>query len=131
MAYVIAEPCIGVKDTGCVRSARSSASIPPRTKTTFATVEMLYINPDVCIDCGLCVDECPVQAIFPEDELPDEWKDFMEKNAAYFRDLTAARSSRPVRSRPDACRCRPIVAILETADPAGFVAEPCGGRSRP
>ena len=33
---------------------------------------MLYIDPDTCIDCGLCVDECPVQAIYPEEDLPEE-----------------------------------------------------------
>jgi len=85
MAYVIAEPCIGVKDTGCVPVCPVQCIHPAAEEEDFPNVEMLYINPDVCIDCGLCVDECPVQAIFPEDELPDKWREFAEKNAAYFR----------------------------------------------
>lgn len=85
MPHVIAEPCIGVKDTGCVPVCPVECIHPTADEDDFATAEMLYINPDVCIDCGLCVDECPVRAIFPEDELPDDWKAFAEKNAAYFR----------------------------------------------
>ena len=51
----------------------------------FAAEEMLYIDPDTCIDCGLCVDECPVTAIFPQEDLPAEWVEFIEKNAAYYK----------------------------------------------
>jgi NAD-dependent dihydropyrimidine dehydrogenase PreA subunit len=40
-----------------------------------------YIHPEECIDCGACVPECPVDAIFTEDELPEQWKDFLIKNA--------------------------------------------------
>ena len=46
---------------------------------------MLYIDNDTCIDCGLCVDECPVTAIFPQEDLPAEWSEFIEKNAAYYK----------------------------------------------
>jgi len=46
---------------------------------------MLFIDPETCIDCGLCVDECPVDAIFSEDDLPDELQQFAERNAAYYR----------------------------------------------
>jgi ferredoxin len=42
---------------------------------------MLYIHPDECIDCEACVPECPVEAIFHEDNLPDDWKDFTPLNA--------------------------------------------------
>jgi ferredoxin len=42
---------------------------------------MLAINPDECIDCGVCVDECPVTAIFPEEEVPEKWKEYTELNA--------------------------------------------------
>jgi len=43
-----------------------------------------YINPDTCIDCGACYAECPNEAIFPEDEVPDEYMDDIEKNVAFF-----------------------------------------------
>jgi len=41
---------------------------------------MLVIDPDECIDCNLCVPECPVDAIFAEDDLPEEKKDFIALN---------------------------------------------------
>ena len=47
---------------------------------------MLYIDPEECIDCGACEPECPVEAIFAEEDLPDEWSNFLEINAAYFKD---------------------------------------------
>lgn len=46
---------------------------------------MLYIDPGNCIGCGLCVDECPVRAIFDEEDVPAEWHEFIERNAAHFR----------------------------------------------
>jgi ferredoxin len=46
---------------------------------------MLYINPDECIDCGACVDPCPVAAIYPEDEVPAEMKRFIPWNYDYFK----------------------------------------------
>ena len=42
---------------------------------------MLYIHPDECIDCEACVPECPVEAIFYEDDVPDEWKEYIQINA--------------------------------------------------
>jgi ferredoxin len=44
---------------------------------------MLVIDPDECIDCGACEPECPVEAIFPEDALPDKWLPFVKINYAY------------------------------------------------
>lgn len=49
---------------------------------------MLYINPDQCIDCGACVDACPVEAIAPDFDLPDGAQDFLAINARYFEDPT-------------------------------------------
>lgn len=42
---------------------------------------MLYIHPDECIDCEACVPECPVEAIFHEDNVPDDWKNYIQINA--------------------------------------------------
>ena len=44
---------------------------------------MLVIDPEECIDCGACEPECPVEAIFPEDALPDKWEPFIKINYAY------------------------------------------------
>jgi ferredoxin len=45
---------------------------------------MLYIDPDECIDCGACEPECPVEAIFEEEEVPSEWHSFIKKNYDFF-----------------------------------------------
>jgi ferredoxin len=44
---------------------------------------MLAIDPDECIDCGACIDECPVSAIYPEEDLPDKWAHYLELNTEY------------------------------------------------
>ena len=44
--------------------------------------EMLVIDPDVCIDCGACIPECPVQAIYTQDDVPDKWKNFWQNKKA-------------------------------------------------
>ena len=85
MAYVIAKPCIGVKDTACVVVCPVDVIHPTKDEEGFASAEQLYIDPGGCTDCGLCVDECPVHAIFSENDVPAEWHDFIEKNAAHFR----------------------------------------------
>ena len=78
MAYVIAEPCIGVKDKACVNVC------PVDCIHGTDADEMLYIQPDECIDCGACVPECPVSAIYPASDVPAQWKSFIQKNADYF-----------------------------------------------
>ncbi len=75
MTYVIAEPCINVKDAACV------AVCPVDCIYTTEEDDMYYINPDECIDCGACEPECPVQAIFAEDEVPPQWQHFIKRNA--------------------------------------------------
>lgn len=45
---------------------------------------MLYIDPEVCIDCGACVSACPVEAIFAEADVPERWESFIGINAEYF-----------------------------------------------
>ena len=76
MAYVIAEPCIGTKDTACVH--------PKKDSEKFESEELLYIDPVECIDCGACVPVCPVSAIFALDDLPEKWADFADRNAKFF-----------------------------------------------
>jgi NAD-dependent dihydropyrimidine dehydrogenase PreA subunit len=79
VAYVIVQPCIGVKDASCVEVC------PVDCIHTADAAPMYYIDPDECIDCGACVDPCPVDAIFPEDEVPEQWRDFIKINADYFK----------------------------------------------
>ncbi len=82
MTYIIAEPCIDVKDKSCVDVCPVDCIHP----TDGEGVNMLYIDPEECIDCGACEPECPVEAIFAEEDLPEEWHSFIEINANYFKD---------------------------------------------
>ena len=81
MAYIITEPCIGTKDTACVDVCPVDCIHPRKDEGGYEEAKMLYIHPDECIDCEACVPECPVEAIFHEDNLPAEWKDFTALNA--------------------------------------------------
>ena len=81
MAYVIAEPCIGTKDTACVDACPVDCIHPKKDETGYADSEMLYIDPVECIDCGACVPVCPVSAIFALDDLPEKWKEVYQSPA--------------------------------------------------
>ncbi len=89
MAYIIAEPCIGTKDTACVDACPVDCIHPKKDTTyedgrpTFEQVPQLYIDPTECIDCGACVPVCPVAAIFAEVDLPENWRQYVEINASY------------------------------------------------
>jgi ferredoxin len=73
MAHVVTAPCFGCKYTDCV--------VVCPTDCFYEGEQMLYIHPDECIDCGACVPECPVEAIFQEDNVPAEWREFIALNA--------------------------------------------------
>ena len=75
MTYIIAEPCIDIKDRSCVDVC------PVDCIHEFERI--LIIDPEECIDCGACEPECPVEAIFPEDALPEKWEPFVKINYAY------------------------------------------------
>ena len=85
MTHIIAEPCIGTKDTACVEVCPVDCIHPTSDEDAFAEAEMLYIDPETCIDCGLCVDECPVQAIFTEEDLPEEWQKYLKINEDWYK----------------------------------------------
>jgi len=81
---VIAEPCIGTKDIACIDVCQIDCIHPTKEEPDFKSSEQLYINPEVCIDCHACEPVYPVSAIFPEDELPEKWKQFAQKNTDYY-----------------------------------------------
>ena len=66
MAYVIAQPCVDVKDKACVDECPVDC--------IYEGKRSLYINPNECVDCGACEPVCPTEAIFYEDDLPPEWE---------------------------------------------------------
>ena len=80
MAYIIAEPCIGVKDKACVDVC------PVDCIHGEDDSPQMYINPDECISCGACEPECPVEAIYDDSALPAEWKNYEKINADFFED---------------------------------------------
>jgi len=80
MTYIIAEPCVDVKDKACVEVCPVDCIHPADGEGE----KLLYIDPDECIDCGACEPECPVTAIFPDTDTPPEWTSFIEKNAVHF-----------------------------------------------
>lgn len=84
MTYIIAEPCIDTKDTACVDVCPVDCIHPTKDEDEFEEAEMLYVDPDECIDCGACEPVCPVEAIFPEEEVPEKWQSFIQKNYDYY-----------------------------------------------
>ena len=79
MTYVIGSGCIDKKHRDCVLECPVDA--------IYEGERTLYINPDECVDCGACEPVCPVAAIFYEDDVPDEHKQYAEINAHFFDDL--------------------------------------------
>ena len=79
MSYIIGSKCVGVKDGICIE-------VCPIDDTIIEGAESMYINPDTCIDCGACLPECPVDAIFDsEDEAIEAGEeDAVHKNYEFF-----------------------------------------------
>ena len=73
MTFVVTESCIKCKYTDCVEVCPVDCF--------HEGPNFLVIDPDECIDCTLCVPECPVDAIFAEDDLPEDQKNFTALNA--------------------------------------------------
>ncbi len=72
MAHVVCEPCVKCKYTDCV-------TVCP-VDCFHEDAEMLVIDPEVCIDCGACIPECPVQAIFCDEDVPKKWESYKKLN---------------------------------------------------
>jgi ferredoxin len=85
VTYIIAEACIGTKDTACVDVCPVDCIHPKTDEEPFESAEQLYIDPEECIDCGACVPACPVEAIFAEEDVPEQWSDYLEINAKWYQ----------------------------------------------
>lgn len=72
MAYIVTEPCVDCKYTDC-------AAVCP-VEAFHELPDRLYINPDTCIDCDACLPECPVEAIYSDMSIPEEYLEWIEKN---------------------------------------------------
>ncbi len=90
MAYVVTESCIKCKYTDCVEVCPVDCF--------YEGPEFLVIHPDECIDCGLCEPECPIEAIYADDELPEDQIEFIEINAKLadvYENITEAKDPLP------------------------------------
>jgi NAD-dependent dihydropyrimidine dehydrogenase PreA subunit len=92
---VITEPCVGVCDTACVdicpvdcihgpMALEQIRVVAPEERATRLPGLQMFVNPNECIGCWACVHVCPVQAIYEDDEVPEEWRDYIQKNAEFF-----------------------------------------------
>jgi ferredoxin len=79
MTFVVTDNCKGCRFTDCV-------AVCP-VECFHGDDEMLYIDPEECIDCGACVPECPVEAIYDEAQLPDDKSQWLQINADKAKDL--------------------------------------------
>lgn len=72
MTFIVTENCIKCKYTDCVEVCPVDCF--------HEGPNFLVIDPEECIDCTLCVPECPIEAIFSEDDLPDDQQHFLKLN---------------------------------------------------
>jgi ferredoxin family protein len=79
VTYIIALPCVDVKDRACVEECPVDC--------IYEGNRMLYIHPEECVDCGACEPVCPVEAIYYEDDLPEDQEEYFDINAQFFENL--------------------------------------------
>ena len=79
MTFIVTPYCDRCKYTHCVEVCPVEAF--------HEGPEMLYINPETCIDCNACVPECPVEAIYMDVDVPEKWKEYLEINAEMCKSL--------------------------------------------
>ncbi|MGV0740606.1 ferredoxin [Mycobacterium syngnathidarum] len=79
MTYVIAEPCVDIKDKACIDECPVDC--------IYEGERMLYINPDECVDCAACEPACPVEAIYFDENVPEEYFSYLKHNLDFFAEL--------------------------------------------
>lgn len=136
MAHVITQSCCN--DATCVAVCPADCIHPRPDEPDYPTAEMLYIDPRLCVDCGACIEACPVAAIVPDDELTPSTQAFAEINAHYFesgpgrhhRRSPAPRPPRPmglaiagVRAPEPRPRCELRVAVVGSGPSACYAAD--------
>jgi ferredoxin len=79
VTYVVAEPCVDVLDKACIDECPVDC--------IYEGARMMYINPDECVDCGACEPVCPTEAIYYEDDVPEQWSGFVPAGREFFNNL--------------------------------------------
>ena len=83
MACVFTDTCI--KDALCVEVCPTDCIHPKQDEPGFEAATQMYVDPEGCIDCGACIPACTSDSIHALDDVPEDKKDFVEKNAAYYK----------------------------------------------
>ena len=104
--FIIAEPCIAVKDAACV-------DVCP-VDCIYEGADKYYISPDECIECGACEPECPVDAIFDADSVPPAWANYIQIDKDFFLEKEA--TEKKVKVIQDSLN--PIGRPMDLRDPA-------------
>jgi NAD-dependent dihydropyrimidine dehydrogenase PreA subunit len=107
MAFVIAQPCVDVKDKACIEECPVDCIYEGPRK--------MYIHPGECVDCGACEPVCPVEAVFYEDSVPAEWADYATADRGFFAGLGSPGGAA---ATDPADADHPLVATRPQADPA-------------
>ena len=107
MTYVIAQPCVDVKDKACIEECPVDC--------IYEGERSLYIHPSECVDCGACDPVCPVEAIYYSDDVPDEWADYVRANVEFFEELGSPQGAS---SLGNLGGDHPVVAAHPVAEPA-------------
>ena len=101
VTYVIALPCVDVKDRACIDECPVDC--------IYEGERSLYIHPDECVDCGACEPVCPVEAIYYEDDLPEMWADYYKANVEFFDDIGSPGGAAKIGVIP---KDHPVIAVL-------------------
>jgi ferredoxin len=86
MAFVVTEPCKGCKYTDCV--------VVCPCECFYEGDDMLYIDPNDCLDCGACEPECPVDAIYQDADVPAKWESYIALNAERVKQCPSIREKK-------------------------------------
>ena len=90
MTYIVNDKCINCRHTDCVEVCPVDCF--------YLGENTIVIHPDECIDCGLCEPECPIEAIYADDELPSDQIEFIEINlklSEVYENITEAKEPLP------------------------------------
>jgi ferredoxin--NADP+ reductase len=126
MTFVITPGCCN--DASCVAVCPVQCIRPRPGDPDFLSAEQLYIDPATCIDCQACMDECPIDAVHADYDMPDGYGDLLAINAEYFRDNPIVQSGPVphVRTRLPESRPELRVAVVGTGPAACYAVEALG-----
>ena len=86
MASVVTEPCVNCKYTDCV--------VVCPVDCFYESEDMLFIDPESCVCCQACIPECPVNAIYVEEEVPAPWHSYIALNAERVKQCPSIREKK-------------------------------------